>query len=253
MTQNLVVGEATNRGVATGPVERTRFTEEYGLPTYRLVSANLADETEGGAVPHGFTIETGFDPAQRVTAAGLYWEAFSGKLGHLMRPEPKALRFLDLALDPTFALSAVTPDGKLLGIAGYKTQTGAFVGGGLRELAACYGWPGTLWRAPLLALLERKVEDGLLLMDGICVAPEARGRGVGSALLDAVIGQAERYDLRGVRLDVIDKNPRARALYERKGFHATRTEEIGPLSFIFGFKTATTMIRSVSEAPDAAG
>jgi len=42
--------------------------------------------------------------------------------------------------------------------------------------------------------------------------------GVGSALLDAVAREAQARGLKEVRLDVIDSNPRAKALYTRKGF-----------------------------------
>jgi len=82
-------------------------------------------------------------------------------------------------------------------------------------------------------------------MDGIFVAPAARGHGVGTALLDATIAEARTRGYAEVRLDVIDSNPRARALYERVGFVAKDTQQLGPLRHIFGFKSATTMVRAV--------
>ena len=48
-----------------------------------------------------------------------------------------------------------------------------------------------------------------------------------------------------VRLDVIDNNPRARTLYERRGFVAGDTQYLGPLKYLFGFSAATTMVRTV--------
>jgi RimJ/RimL family protein N-acetyltransferase len=54
--------------------------------------------------------------------------------------------------------------------------------------------------------------------------------------------------LHEVRLDVIDTNPRARALYERKGFVATGEQKLGPLKPVFGFSSATTLIKQAETA-----
>jgi len=53
------------------------------------------------------------------------------------------------------------------------------------------------------------------------VAPSARGRGVGEALVRAAVGEARAEGRRVVRLEVVSGNDGARALYERMGFHAT--------------------------------
>ena len=188
-----------------------------------------------------FTLQSGFDEAQRHTVARLYWQAFSAKLGALMGPSSKALEFFEQALDPEYAISATAPDGTILGVAGFKTANGSLAGGGLRDLAATYGWIGTLWRVPLLALLERDLTDDCLLMDGIFVEENARGMGVGSSLLDAIKAEAVKRDLSEVRLDVIDTNPRARALYEHHGFVAGETQNLGVLRHLFKFSSSVTM------------
>jgi ribosomal protein S18 acetylase RimI-like enzyme len=130
-------------------------------------------------------------------------------------------------------------------VAGFKTSGGALTGGGIRDIAQHYGWIGAGWRGPLLGLLERKLAADTLLMDGICVATNARGLGVGTALLHAIKEEARARDLFHVRLDVIDINPRARALYEREGFVAGTPEHLGPLRLLFGFSSATPMTWSI--------
>ncbi len=51
------------------------------------------------------------------------------------------------------------------------------------------------------------------------VAPEAAGRGLGRSLLQAVLSRAQEIDnLRSVRLTVLERNHRARALYRSLGF-----------------------------------
>lgn len=188
------------------------------------------------------TLQPGFTAAQRKTAVALFWESFRGKLKPVMGPEAKAQKFLMRVADPEHAISACDANGTLLGIAGYKTEQGAFIGGEWSDLTAVYGMFGALCRAPLLSLLERDLASDVLLMDGIFVTQAARGQGVGTKLLNAIKGEAERRGLPHIRLDVIDTNPRARALYEREGFIAGETHHLGPLLHLFGFQSATTMI-----------
>ena len=191
-----------------------------------------------------FSIADGFPADQRDTVVGLFWSAFRRKLYPVMKPEDKALGFLAQVADPAHAISATAPDGSVIGVAGFKTEKGAFIGGGLREMCAAYGMIGGFWRGLVLSVLERSLQPGTLLMDGIFVDEAARGRGVGSALLSAIKEKAVALGCFKVRLDVIDTNPRARALYERHGFAAESTSDMGPLHRIFGFKKATTMVYS---------
>ncbi|MCW1950947.1 MAG: GNAT family N-acetyltransferase [Octadecabacter sp.] len=191
-------------------------------------------------------VSHGFAPNERGQIATMYWEAFGQKLGRVMGPAPRAITFIERVLDPTHALCARDTAGILLGVAGFKTYEGALVAGTWRDLARHYGWIGSTWRVGLLAMLERDTENERFLMDGVFVHENARGKGVGTLLLDAICDEARARGYKEVRLDVIDTNPRARALYERKGFVAGDDQELGPLKYIFGFKSATTMIRITS-------
>ena len=190
-------------------------------------------------------ISSGFPERDRAQIAALYWEAFGQKLGRVMGPRDRALQFFEAVLDPAHAICAHTANGDLLGVAGFKTHAGALVGGGMGDLARVYGWVGAMWRVALLALLERDTENDRFLMDGIFVAPAARGQGVGTALLDAIADKARSRGHSEVRLDVIDTNPRARALYERQGFVAIKTQDLGVLRHVFRFDSATTMVRDL--------
>jgi hypothetical protein len=125
--------------------------------------------TLGGLVAEekAFSIVDGFQTDQRDMAIRLFWEAFEGKLLPVMKPDAKALRFLDLVADPAHAISAISSDGTLIGGAGFKTKNGSFIGGGLKELCAAYGMIGGFWRGLVLSILERPLQPGTLLMDGI--------------------------------------------------------------------------------------
>lgn len=190
-------------------------------------------------------VSLGFEDRERDQVAGMYWQAFGSKLCRVMGPDKRAIGFIRDVLDPTHALCARDGRGVLLGVAGFKTINGALVGGDWSDIRRHYGFAGGLWRTLVLSLLERDTENQRFLMDGIFVSDGARGQGVGTRLLDAICDEAERRGYTEVRLDVIDTNPRARALYDREGFVAGGEHRLGPLRHVFGFESATTMIRRV--------
>jgi ribosomal protein S18 acetylase RimI-like enzyme len=191
-------------------------------------------------------IALGFEDADRPAVAALYWDAFGEKLGRIMGPKDKALAFFETVMNPDHAICAHDEDGTLLGVVGFKTTHGALVGAGFSDMARSYGVLGAAWRIALLSALERDTENTRFLMDGIFVAPHARGCGVGTLLLDAIAAEAMARGYDEVRLDVIDSNDRARALYEREGFRAVATQSIGWLRLVFGFRSATTMVRRLA-------
>ena len=190
-------------------------------------------------------ITVGIPQKDREEAAALYWDAFGEKLGFTLGPKYQALMFVRDVLRPDHGICAHDDDGKLLGIAGFKTVHGSLVGGDFKDMRKTYGWISAAIRMSLLSLLEKDFENERFLMDGLFVAPEMRGKGVGTALLDAVIDEARRRGYVQVRLDVVDTNPRAKALYRHVGFRELRTVKIGPLKYIFGFSASTTMVCDV--------
>ncbi|MFE3835898.1 GNAT family N-acetyltransferase [Pseudogemmobacter sonorensis] len=188
-------------------------------------------------------LRRGFDEGQRAAAARLYWDAFGDKLGVVLGPEPRALALLQRVLRPDHCFAFQDDRGRLVGIAGFKSPEGSFAGGRAADMRAVYGPIGAAWRLAVLWLLSREVDNRRFLVDGIAVAESHRGHGVGTALLDALCDEARGRGYDEIRLEVIDRNSRARALYERKGFTAIRIEKLGALGWIFGFASATVMVR----------
>jgi ribosomal protein S18 acetylase RimI-like enzyme len=68
------------------------------------------------------------------------------------------------------------------------------------------------------------------LLDSLHVLPDARGRGVGSALLSRVAHEVESRGARTMVVEVVEENVRTRALYERLGatYVATRPASWAP-------------------------
>lgn len=191
------------------------------------------------------TLRHGIPESARDAAAQLYWQAFGGKLGRVLGPEARALPFVRAVMRPDHAIVALDDAGRLLGMAGYRSAEGSFAGGSVEEVRAHYGQLGAAWRLPLLWALGHEAPDDHFALDGICVAADARGLGIGSALVEAICDEARARGHAGVRLEVVDSNPRARALYERLGFRVTRETPIGALRLVFGFRAALTMVRPV--------
>ena len=191
------------------------------------------------------TIRHGLPDALREGAARMYWRAFGPKLGRVLGPEPRAMRFLMRVMSRDRCIVALDAGGALLGLAGFRTGEGSFAGGTVRDLYAIYGPLGGLWRGFVLQLLADEPDTGRFLLDGLCVADHARGQGVGTRLLAAICDEAQRQGYPAVRLDVVDTNPRARALYERAGFVTQDVARLGLLRFVFGFNAAHRMIRAL--------
>ncbi|MFB7476928.1 GNAT family N-acetyltransferase [Kitasatospora sp. NPDC056184] len=179
--------------------------------------------------------------------AALYWEAFGRKLGPALDPPEAGRAFLAEHLHHDRGIVAVH-GGEVVGVAGYRLGGRGLTGGDIGDVLAAYGLFRGLPRLAVLALFERTPEPGELVMDGIAVDAGRRGLGIGGRLLTEVAAVAAEHRCHRVRLDVIDVNPRARALYERHGFTAARTERTPYLRTLLGFGAVTTMLRPVTPA-----
>ncbi|MFV0254162.1 MAG: GNAT family N-acetyltransferase [Beutenbergiaceae bacterium] len=189
-------------------------------------------------------IELGFTESERPRAGQLYWSAFGAKLRSAFGDEDTGAEIVTQALHPERVLAARS-GGELVGLCGF------YQGG---RGAADLTWPplrsrlgalGALRALLVLRPLARRPRSGVLVMDGICVAQEHRGQGVGSALLTAVLDHARSRGDSAVQLSVIDSNPRAEALYRRTGFEVVSEGSLGPLSRLYGFESYLTMQRPV--------
>lgn len=188
-------------------------------------------------------VAKGFAPDEAPEIAALFWQAFGPKLGRLLGPEPAARAYLAAVLQPRQALVARRGNGPPLGFAGVKQGAVGLMAGGLRELRDSYGLFGTLWRAPLLDLMANEAAPGTVVLDGIGVAACARGQGIGTALIEALHHEARQTGARQVRLELVEDNLRARALYERLGFRAAGRHRLGLTAPLLGHKRTVVMVR----------
>jgi ribosomal protein S18 acetylase RimI-like enzyme len=75
----------------------------------------------------------------------------------------------------------------------------------------------------------------------IAVRETARGGGVGTALLQAVIKAASEAGVRTVELEVVDVNERAMRLYEQLGFRRVFTLPTGLFTARAGYRGVSFM------------
>ncbi len=85
---------------------------------------------------------------------------------------------------------------------------------------------------------------GTVELISMFVRPQARGRGVGEALIDAVIGWAGERDAASVHLWVTEINKQARLLYERCGFSLTAERQPLPSNPALGEVGMNRLLRA---------
>jgi ribosomal protein S18 acetylase RimI-like enzyme len=86
-----------------------------------------------------------------------------------------------------------------------------------------------------------RLSDDMLYVDAIAVEPAWQGRGIGRALMRFVTDEARRRGRTSLTLWVIDRNHRARELYEKLGFERRRTLHTKLLKPLVGFATSDYM------------
>jgi ribosomal protein S18 acetylase RimI-like enzyme len=190
-------------------------------------------------------IEHGLAADMIPAAAALLIEAFDAKFAHEMRPASpeQAQRVVVAGFVSDDAWVAVDADGSLLGLAGIAAAGRPFFRFPFAVLTREFGVFGALWRKAyalleVLALPRRRLTRRL---EVLAVREGARGRGVGTALLQAAVAGARDAGADRLQLEVVDTNGRAKQLYERVGFRATRTVHSGILTAGGGYRAVHFM------------
>lgn len=102
---------------------------------------------------------------------------------------------------------------------------------------------GAALRAWLIAhyLFTARFDESVLYVDSVAVDPDWQGRGAATALLAAVVAAARRRGRGSLTLYVIDRNARARGLYEHLGFVRRHTLHTWLFKPLVGFAASDYM------------
>lgn len=190
--------------------------------------------------------QVGMPESCRTKAAELYEEAFRQKFLPIVKSSKKMKEILIDAIQPELAVVALEGE-RLVGLAGFQTQGNSFTGGmNTSNFIKRLGLITGIWAITLFSLLyERKSVEGELLMDGIVVDSEMRGKGIGTNLIQSLSEFAKNEGFNSIRLDVVDTNADAQRLYETQGFVAKKIEQHSYLKPFLGFSSSTTMVKSI--------
>jgi ribosomal protein S18 acetylase RimI-like enzyme len=183
----------------------------------------------------------------KLSAIRLYFNALKEKLEPILGSDGRAQEALASNIATDKCLVAIC-DGKLVGVMGVQTNKRGFVNPSLKTMAGIYGSFGGILRTGGLALLHHTVGSDELYVDGVAVASEMRGKGIGSHFFELIEQAVSKKRIKTISLEVIDTNPRAKALYERLGFKAVKTQTLWPLNLFvrFPFRSATFMVKTMS-------
>jgi GNAT superfamily N-acetyltransferase len=181
---------------------------------------------EGEGITRGLTAD------QVPAAVAILLDAFGEKIAYELRPtsDEQAVRITTAGIAPERAWCAVGSDGSLLGVAGVAEPGRPFFHIPFVLLVREFGLPGALWRwaYSLMEVLAHPRRRGTRRVEVLAVREDSRGVGVGTALLE-----------------VVDTNGRAKELYERAGFRATRTVRSGLLTAGAGYRAIHFMRRDL--------
>ena len=199
----------------------------------------------------GIAVEHGLPDEMRDQAVDIFEDAFGSKMRMAVRDRDKRLEFMRRTYVAEHAIIARRGD-QLLGLAGLSTRDAPYSGGLMgsswdpRPYRDLLGWAGASWAVWGLRLADHRPKADEIYVDGIAVAPEARGLGIGTRLLDETKEIAREQGKRYVRLDVIDTNPRAQALYARQGYRVTKVQSFRHKERWVGFGGMISMELPVS-------
>ena len=182
----------------------------------------------------------------KVSAIRLYFNSLKEKLEPILGSDGRAQEALASNIATDKCIVAIC-NGKLVGIMGIQTNKRGFVNPNLKTMVRIYGNFGGILRMGGLAILHHTIGTDELYVDGVAVATEMRGKGIGSHLFELLEQAVLKKRIKTISLEVIDTNPRAKALYERLGFVAVKTQTLWPLNLfvIFSFRSATLMIKTM--------
>ncbi len=174
-------------------------------------------------------IELGLPDDLRAQAVVIFEDAFGEKTRMAVGDREKRMAFMGRSYRADHVIVARRGD-QLLGMAGLSSKGPPYEGGLMgtswdpRPYRDLLGWVGACWAVWGMRLGDHKPKRDEIYLDGIAVSAEARGQGIGTRLLAEITAVARAQGKRFVRLDVVDTNPRAQALYERVGYKVTRTQ-----------------------------
>ncbi len=181
-----------------------------------------------------FSIQRGLPSELAGSASELFLSALSEKFAPVLGNDSKATELFKASIVVSSCFSALE-DNRLLGVLAVQTEDQNFLNPSFGDLSIHYGFWGAVVKGVALHLLQHKPKSEELHVEGIAVVDSARGKGVGTKLLEELMRFAQTRNFKKITLEVIDTNHRALQLYERLGFAIQKHSKIWPANKIIGW------------------
>ena len=162
-------------------------------------------------------IVEGIDDGYVSEALRVVYEAFAAKFRVGFRSPEDIVRLFRVSVDTTSCITAAV-DGALVGVLTFRTAESEFYR--LDPVAVFSNFPPLrAFRVMLnLMFLLQTARPHEFIVTSLAVTPEARDRGVGTALMQRAEERARTLGKRTVGLGVIQENQAAIRLYRRLGY-----------------------------------
>jgi len=181
--------------------------------------------------------------------------AMSDKWAAMLRscPEAAAAVLADLS-PPSSTVWVADADGQVAGVLLAEERSRRLAGRAhWRVLRRRLGLVAAVRAAAFLAIFHWvKFPETHLYVDTVAVDPAFQSRGMGTMLLDAVVEEARQRGRQALWLYCVERNTRARALYERYGFRFLKRDDLWWCAWLLGFRN-TDLLELKLSAPSVAG
>ena len=154
---------------------------------------------------------------QRIRTIEIFYDAFEQKIRALIKSREKAIAIYNRSLKNDQVFYALM-DGNVVGLIGLHYKNKPFLEFKYRDLRKYFNPLQSYFIYRIYKLTSPKIKDDVLRIDSIAVDKSSRGLGIGTQLINKVFEFANNKGFNEVILEVINTNPKAKALYERIGF-----------------------------------
>ena len=154
---------------------------------------------------------------QRIRTIEILYYAFEQKIRALIKSKEKALAIYNKSLKNDQVFYALL-DGNVVGFIGMHYENKTFLEFKYRNLRKYFNPLQSYFIYRIYKLTSPKIKDDVLRIASIAVDKSVRSLGIGTQLINKVFGFAKNKGFKEVILEVVNTNPKAKALYERIGF-----------------------------------
>lgn len=180
-------------------------------------------EPEG--MPH--QVRLGIPADLQPAAAALYWLHFGAQILPVPAGPRQGMALIRAAMRPERALVALSPDGRLLGIAGLRDAGGGFLDPAAHSFVTVWGPARGRLRHLSTTLFRPGRATSDLVLDGIAIHPRWRRLGIARSLVAAASAHARALGHPALRAEVAADNHSGLAAWQAMGFQPLHRQRLG--------------------------